>query len=120
MSKPLVVALALCACGCARSEGPPPAPPAPFRASCQTPTLGVCTEYTEAAFVLGEELVKTGCLELKGTWTPARCPPQHTLGSCALDGQRRLYYPGGDLDFSPDRARRDCVELFSGEWFARR
>lgn len=120
MDKLLAVALALCACGCARDPEPPPASLDPFKASCRTPTLGLCTEYTEAAFALGEELVKTGCLALQGTWTPAHCPPERLLGACALSGQRRLYYPGGEPDFSADRARRDCVELFSGQWLARR
>lgn len=94
--------------------------PAPmFRASCATPSLGVCTEYTDDAFALGESLAKTGCLELRGNWSPARCPPERRLGTCAVVGGTRVYYPGGDLDFTSTTAARDCVELYQGAFSAR-
>jgi hypothetical protein len=94
-------------------------PPATFKASCTRPSLGVCTEYTDAAFGLGESLLKTGCLETQGTWSPARCPVERRLGSCATTGSNRVYYPGGDLDFTSTTAARDCVELYQGAFSAR-
>lgn len=42
-------------------------PAATFRASCATPSLGVCTEYTDEAFALGASLTKAGCPELRGS-----------------------------------------------------
>lgn len=94
-------------------------PPPAFRASCTTAALGVCTEYTDDAFGLGESLLKTGCLETRGTWSPARCPAERRLGTCVLRGASRVYYPGGDLDFSSVTAARDCVELYQGVFSAR-
>lgn len=94
-------------------------PPASFKASCTTASLGVCTEYTDDAFGLGESLLKTGCLETRGAWSPARCPREGRLGTCATRGSRRVYYPGGDLDFTSTTAARDCVELYQGAFSAR-
>lgn len=94
-------------------------PAASFKASCTTPSLSVCTEYTDDAFGLGESLLKTGCLETKGAWSPARCPSERRLGTCATRGSRRVYYPGGDLDFTSTTAARDCVELYQGAFSAR-
>ena len=89
------------------------APPT-FKASCSNPKLNVCTEYTDAAFTLGEEVLKTGCVGSHGTWSPARCPPARRLGSCALPGSHRVYYP----DFSAVTAAKDCTELYQGSWAA--
>jgi hypothetical protein len=83
-------------------------PPATFKASCTTASLGVCTEYTD-----------DGCLETRGAWSPARCPREGRLGTCATRGSRRVYYPGGDLDFTSTTAARDCVELYQGAFSAR-
>lgn len=116
----LVVVAALTACA---REGDRPASPAvaaAFKASCATPSLGVCTEYSEDAFLLGEEVLKSTCAETKGTWSPARCPADRKLGGCAMTGQLRVYYPGGDFDYSSDTAQKDCTELFQGRWVASR
>lgn len=93
--------------------------PAPlFRASCWTAPLGVCTEYTDEAFALGESLLKTGCHEVSGTWSPARCPVDRRLGSCSVHGGTRVYYPAGELAFTVASAARDCVELYQGSFSA--
>lgn len=89
-------------------------PPPVFRASCVTTSLGVCTEYTDEAFGLGESSLKAGCLDSHGAWSPARCPAERRLGHCQLSGTRRVYYPGGELDFTSTTAARDCVELYQG------
>ena len=119
--KPLIFPAMLALAGCAKEPPAPTATPAPtFKASCSTPALGVCTEYMNDAFVLGEEVLKTGCLETKGTWSPAHCPTEKKLGGCALAGQLRVYYPGGELDYSPASAQQDCTALFQGRWVASR
>lgn len=94
-------------------------PPASFKASCTTPSLGVCTEYTDDAFGLGESSLKAWCLETRGTWSPARCAPDRRLGTCAASGSSRVYYPGGAPDFTSTTAARDCVELYQGAFSAR-
>ena len=71
-------------------------------------------------FLLGEEVLKSTCAETKGTWSPARCPADRKLGGCAMTGQLRVYYPGGDFDYSSDTAQKDCTELFQGRWVASR
>ena len=115
-----VLSLALIACddkkssGAARSGATADA----IKASCNSPKLGVCTDYTEAAFVLGEELVKTACTETKGSWSPAKCVGEKRLGSCNMEGSIRHYYPGGDFDYSAASAKTDCTDLFSGKWVA--
>ncbi len=85
-----------------------------FKASCAIPGLSVCTEYTDLSFTLGEEVLKSACLESHGTWSPAHCPSQKRLGSCALSGSHRVYYP----DFSAVSAAKDCTELYQGSWAA--
>lgn len=94
-------------------------PPPTFRASCTTPALGVCTEYTDDAFALGETFLERSCLEGQGSWSPARCALGRHVGRCALRGSTRVYYPGGALDFSSTTAARDCVELYQGVFSAR-
>ncbi|MDX2014074.1 MAG: hypothetical protein SFW67_28005 [Myxococcaceae bacterium] len=89
-----------------------------FRASCATPALGVCTEYRDDAFALGESRLKAGCDDARGVWGPARCSPTHRLGTCATAGRTRVYYPGGALSFSSTTAARDCVELYQGVFHA--
>lgn len=110
--------LAVLLAACAKDRDNPPKPAPAFKASCSTPALGVCTEYSEDAFVLGEEVLKTTCTETKGTWSPARCPGEKKLGGCTMPGQVRVYYPGGDLAYSADSAMKDCTELFQGRWVA--
>jgi len=83
-----------------------------FKASCSLPKLSVCTEYTDLSFTLGEEVLRSACLGSHGTWSPARCPPTRRLGSCALSGSHRVYYP----DFSAVTAAKDCTELYQGSW----
>jgi hypothetical protein len=90
-----------------------------FRASCATPGLGVCTEYADEAFALGETCLKTGCDDARGVWGPARCSADRQLGTCTTAGRTRVYYPGGALDFSSTTAARDCVELYQGVFRAR-
>lgn len=85
-----------------------------FRASCATAALGVCTEYGDEAFALGEARLKAGCDDAKGVWGPARCPTSRQLGACTTAGRTRFYYPGAALDFSSTTAARDCVELYQG------
>jgi hypothetical protein len=102
--------------GCTERQvaiAPAARPPPVFRASCFTPVLGVCTEYTDQALALGEELLRASC---HGAWSPARCPTPHQLGHCALSTTHRFYYPGGDLDFSAATAAKDCTELYQGSW----
>ncbi|MER2566568.1 MAG: hypothetical protein ABTQ32_37950 [Myxococcaceae bacterium] len=94
-------------------------PPPVFRASCITTSLGVCTEYTDEAFGLGESSLKAGCVEGRGAWSPARCPPERRLGHCQLSGVRRVYYSGGELDFTSATAEKDCVELHQGAFSLR-
>lgn len=94
-------------------------PPPVFRASCVTTVLGVCTEYTDEAFGLGESSLKAGCVEARGSWTPARCPAEQRLGHCQLSGARRVYYPGGELAFTSATAAKDCVELYQGAFSPR-
>lgn len=94
-------------------------PAGAFRASCATPSLGVCTEYNDDAFSLAEPLAKTGCLELRGSWSHARCAPEQRLGTCAVTGGTRVYYPGGAFDFTSTTAARDCVELYQGVFATR-
>lgn len=94
-------------------------PAGAFRASCATPSLGVCTEYSDDAFALAAPLAKTGCLELRGSWSPARCPTERRLGTCAVSSGTRVYYPGGELDFTSTTAARDCVELYQGVFSVR-
>ena len=89
-----------------------------FKASCSTPKLSVCSEYTDAAFALGEEVLKIGCTQSHGAWSPARCPSAKRLGSCTLTGTHRLYYPGGEHEFSGATAAKDCTELYQGSWAA--
>lgn len=95
----------------------PPAAPA-FRASCTLPVLGVCVEYTDDAFALGESLVRAACTGSQGTWSPARCPPERCLGRCATDGATRHYYPTGPHPFTAASAALDCAELHQGSWAA--
>jgi hypothetical protein len=90
-----------------------------FRASCATPVLGVCTEYRDEAFALGEARLKVGCDDARGVWGPARCSADRQLGTCTTAGRTRVYYPGGALDFSSTTAARDCVELYQGVFRAR-
>jgi hypothetical protein len=117
----LALGLTLAASGCTKEKPAEAVKAAPaFKASCNTPTMGVCTEYTEAAFILGEELVKTGCTETKGSWGPAKCPTEKRLGTCVSAGMSRLYYPGGSFEYSKDTASKDCTELVSGQWVASR
>jgi len=122
--KPLscfALGLALAVCGCSKEKAAAAVKAVPtFKASCNTPTMGVCTEYTEEAFVLGEELVKTTCTETKGSYGPAKCPTEKRLGTCVSAGMSRQYYPGGAFDYSADTASKDCTELVSGQWVASR
>ena len=58
----LALGLALAGSACTKdkpAEAQAKAAAPEFKASCNTPSMGVCTEYTEEAFVLGEALVKT-------------------------------------------------------------
>lgn len=115
--------LALAASACTKdkaADAPAKAAAPSFKASCNTPAMGTCTEYTEEAFVLGEELMKTTCTETKGTWGPAKCPTEKRLGTCVSAGLSRLYYPGGMFEYSADSASKDCTELVSGQWVASR
>lgn len=89
-----------------------------FRASCQAPVEATCVEYSEEAFVLGEALVKAGCIELRGIFGSARCPGERALGSCALRGSTRYYYPGGTPSFTRESAHAECTERYSGKWLA--
>lgn len=106
--------LVLAACQRPRAVEPEaPARPA-FRASCDTP-LGVCTEYSDGAFALGEAFLETSCHESRGTWSPARCPAEERVGRCAARGSTRVYFSRA---FSPATAETDCVELHRGEFAA--
>jgi hypothetical protein len=96
------------------AELPAPRAAPAFKASCTIPRLSVCTEYSEASFALGEEVLKSACQGNHGTWSPARCPAVRRLGSCALSGSRRVYYP----EFSAVTAAKDCTELYQGSWAA--
>ena len=50
-------------------------------ASCVTTSLGVCTEYTDEAFGLGESSLKAGCVEGRGAWrTGERARPDCATG----------------------------------------
>ncbi|MER2566570.1 MAG: hypothetical protein ABTQ32_37960 [Myxococcaceae bacterium] len=113
----LLVVVAACDTGKPADVAAPVRPAAAFRASCATPSMGVCTEYAGDAF--GTSLAKTGCLELRGRWSPAHCPPERRLGTCAVTGGTRVYYPGGELDFTSTTAARDCVELYQGAFSPR-
>jgi len=92
------------------------AAPGAIKGSCNIiKTLGTCTEYTEAAFALGESFVKGTCT---GTYTAGACPDK-ALGTCAIDGgQFKKYYPGGNFDFKTDDAAKECKELSNGKWTA--
>jgi hypothetical protein len=87
-----------------------------FRASCLLAAMDVCTEHTEASFALGEESVRAGCLAEKGLWSPARCPNERRVGTCATRTARRAYYGG---HFTSTTAARDCVELYQGAFTAK-
>jgi len=82
-----------------------------FRASCLLSAMDVCTEHTEASLALGEESMRAGCLGEKGLWSPARCPGERRVGTCATRTARRAYYGGR---FTSATAARDCVELYQG------
>lgn len=114
-----VLLLVLAACDTGKPADVTARRPPTFRASCATPSLGVCTEFSDEAFALGASLAKTGCLELRGSWSPARCPSEQRLGTCTISSGTRVYYPGGDLDFTSTTAARDCVELYQGAFSAR-
>lgn len=120
MSLALGLALAGSACTKDKPAAEAKAAAPSFKASCNAPNLGTCTEYTEEAFVLGEELMKTTCTETKGTWSPAKCPTEKRIGTCLSAGMSRLYYPGGMFEYSADSASKDCTELVSGQWVASR
>jgi len=109
----LGVTLALAACQSRRPAAPKPPPAPAFKASCSLPELGVCTEYTDAAFALGETSVKTVCTGSRGLWSPARCPVEQQVGRCATGAASRRYYAPR---FSAATAAKDCTELYQGSW----
>lgn len=92
---------------------------ATFRASCHVPSIGICREYTDEAMALGESLMQRGCLDERGTWSPARCPLEGRVGLCNARGGVRAYYATGVPSFTSVTAARDCVELYEGSFVAR-
>jgi hypothetical protein len=114
-------ALAVAGAGCdGKTEASPikTTAAAAFKSSCNNvKTLSSCTDYTEQAFALGENFVKSACEATGGVYSTTPCPQPRLVGRCNIDGgQTRKYYSEGMLSYDAGDAEKDCKDLYSGRW----
>jgi hypothetical protein len=81
--------------------------------------LGTCNDLSGDAFLLGEEMQRSMCTGLNGTYGSAACPTENLVGSCDIGGgQIRRYYSTGTLPFTGETAQQDCTGAYQGTWTA--
>lgn len=88
-----------------------------IEASCnKIDLLGICTDHTEKAFVVGADFVRSACTGTEGRYSGKACPKKDLVGSCELEGTqiRRSYAKGGQAHDAGD-AKKDC-ERRKGKW----
>ncbi|MBZ0115999.1 MAG: hypothetical protein K8H88_03315 [Sandaracinaceae bacterium] len=81
--------------------------------------LSSCTDLSGDAFALGEEMQRSLCEGMTGTYAASTCPTANLVGSCNIGaGQIRRYYSTGTLAFTAQSAQEDCTGLYEGTWTA--
>lgn len=82
-------------------------------------TVGTCSEYDGAYLAQNENLVKSSCTKLGGSFVNAECPNTSTVGVCKMSsGESRKFYSTGANAYDADRARKECETAYHGKWAA--
>lgn len=124
----VAVALVVVAAGCrGSSSGPSGDAGAPDVASSlriascdRSGAAGTCSEYDGTYLAQNENLAKTSCTRLGGTFVTAECPNMSIVGSCKLSsGESRKYYGTGTSAYDAERGKKECETTMRGTWQAR-
>jgi hypothetical protein len=116
-------ALAVCALvvvGCSKKDAPTAAgggtsaTSGPKGGSCVEANSGVCTEYDDNTAGLAE----AACGITKGTYGPAACSHDKTIGTCAGKGQTVYYYFANARAPWTEDAADDCKTSVEGTFTA--
>lgn len=90
-----------------------------FGGSCNTPTVGLCSDYTGPDHVVAD--IKNACTSEIQAYSAEACPTADRVGTClnnpGMGTELKLHYyaafPGGG-----DAAKVQCTDMLKGEWTA--
>ena len=90
-----------------------------FGGSCNTPTAGLCSDYTGSDHAVAE--IKNACASEIQAYSAEACPTADRVGTClnnpGMGTELKLHYyaafPGGG-----DVAKVQCTDMLNGEWTA--
>jgi hypothetical protein len=87
-------------------------------ASCnRVKTDSFCSQYgsknIEAA---GEDFLKKGCDDMKGSYAKEACPADKRVGSCTSPEGVKVFYKDGPAPLDAAAAEKNCKEVLAGTW----
>lgn len=92
-----LVALALvviAACGSSKDKAGGGGGGGDAEASCHSPQFNECTEYNKGNRALGDDHLKSLCVNFQGTFTTTPCPTEKMLGKCRRKEGTKVFYEG--------------------------
>jgi hypothetical protein len=92
-----------------------------YKASCdKRESLSECNEYSAGTLAERREFLRKSCVTTGGRFADGVCPADGAeVGRCELAGERRRYFSGGRMRYTPAAAQHLC-QVIEGSWVSTR